>query len=378
MKPLLLRLLTSILGLCVVTISQGADFTENGIGYTILDSSAKTVEVCESFVHENVVIPATTTQGYKVIRVGEWAFRDSNAKTVELPNTVVSIGDYAFAYAQFLTSVTGANSVRNLGQSAFYKCGKLSKVTISSSVTEIKANTFCDCESLTDVTIPNSVTVIGDNAFRRCKSLTYVAIPNSVTRIGNYGFGSCSKLASISLPRSIVKLGEGAFAYCSLSILVVPDQLQELPPYCFGGNALKEVVIGRNLQKIERSAFSIDGRTSFIIRCFAEIPPKCDFYAFNDYSTTVMYENYELYVPIGSKALYERRHDDEGKTSGWWRFEKIYDTLESSGIESTNEDINTPTIIGAVDMQGRSVDKDASGMVILRYSDGSVKKIVNK
>ena len=55
-------------------------------------------------------------------------------------------------------------------------------------VTSIGEYAFYYCEWLTSVTIPNSVTSIGDYAFQWCSGLTSVTIPNSVTSIGDYAF----------------------------------------------------------------------------------------------------------------------------------------------------------------------------------------------
>ena len=65
---------------------------------------------------------------------------------------------------------------------------------IPNSVTSIGDWAFSGCDSLQSVTIPNSVTSIGDHAFRWCKSLQSVTIPNSVTKIGNYAFCGCRLL----------------------------------------------------------------------------------------------------------------------------------------------------------------------------------------
>jgi hypothetical protein len=86
--------------------------------------------------------------------------------------------------------------VTSIGNRAFYNCSSLTSITIPNSVTSIGDYAFAYC-SLTSVTIPNSVTSIGNNAFAYC-SLTSVTIPNSVTSIGDYAFRSCSSLTSIA------------------------------------------------------------------------------------------------------------------------------------------------------------------------------------
>ncbi len=132
-----------------------------------------------------------------------------------IPNSVTSIGDYAFSNCPNLTSVVIPNSVTSIGISAFSGCSGLTSVEIPNSVTNIGEAAFRGCSGLTSVVIPNSVTSIGDYAFFYCSSLTSVEIPNSVTSIGDYAFAHCSGLTSVEIPNSVTNIGEAAFSDCS-------------------------------------------------------------------------------------------------------------------------------------------------------------------
>ncbi len=108
------------------------------------------------------------------------------------------------------------------------------EITIPNSVTTIGNYAFEDCSSLTSVTIPNSVTSIGKRAFRDCSSLTSVTIPNSVTSIGNYAFSSCSKLTSITIPNSVTSIGYEAFYDCTnLTSITIPNSVTSIGNYAF-------------------------------------------------------------------------------------------------------------------------------------------------
>ena len=128
-----------------------------------------------------------------------------------IPNSVTSIGNYAFYYCTGLTSVTIPNSVTSIGDSAFDHCTGLTSITIPNSVTSIGNLAFLYCTGLTSVTIPNSVTSIGEGAFAHCYGLTSVTIGNSVTSIGNQAFLYCTGLTSVTIPNSVTSIGEGAF-----------------------------------------------------------------------------------------------------------------------------------------------------------------------
>ena len=146
---------------------------------------------------------------------------DSNLASVTIPNSVTSIGDYAFFYCRGLTSITIPNSVTSIGNSAFYGCSGLTGVTIPNSVTSIGNYVFQNCSGLASVTIPNSVISIGNQSFHNCSGLTSLTIGNSVTSIGNYAFYQCSGLTSIeSKATTAPTFGTDAFYNVSSTIPV--------------------------------------------------------------------------------------------------------------------------------------------------------------
>ena len=132
-------------------------------------------------------------------------------KDLRIPNSVTSIGNYAFYYCSGLTSVAIPNSVTSIGHCAFYYCSGLTSVTIGNSVTAIGAYAFRDCTGLTSITIPNSVTSIGSYAFDYCTGLTSVIIPNSVTSIGSNAFYRCRGLTSVTIGSGVTSIGSQAF-----------------------------------------------------------------------------------------------------------------------------------------------------------------------
>ena len=162
------------------------------------------------------------------------AYANASGTTYTIPDSVTSIGDYAFYECSSLTSVTIGDSVTKIGNYTFEVCSSLTSVTIGNGVTTIGEGAFCDCSSLTsvyisnisawynisfisscanplsngcnlylnnelvtDLTIPDSVTTIVERAFEGCSSLTRVTIPDSVTTIGAWAFDGCSSLTSV-------------------------------------------------------------------------------------------------------------------------------------------------------------------------------------
>ena len=118
-------------------------------------------------------------------------------KNTIIPNSVTSIGGWAFSYCYGLTSITIPNSVTAIGNGAFEGCIGLTSVDISNSVTSIGRYAFYNCQGLTSINIPYSVTSIGNYAFFWCTGLTSIVIPNSVTSIGNEAFKNCWDLTDV-------------------------------------------------------------------------------------------------------------------------------------------------------------------------------------
>ena len=137
-----------------------------------------------------------------------------------IPDSVTSIGQYAFSGCSGLTSVTIPNSVTSIGERAFSGCSGLTSVTIPDSVTSIGNYVFSGCSGLTSVVIPDSVMSIGGSAFSGCSGLTSVTIGNSVTSIGYGAFENCSRLASVVIPDSVTSIGNDAFRETAYDTLV--------------------------------------------------------------------------------------------------------------------------------------------------------------
>ena len=189
-------------------------------------------------------------------------------KNTKIPDSVTSIGDFAFCDCTGLTSVTIGNSVTSIGNYAFYKCTGLTSITIPNSVTSIGNYAFYGCTGLTSVTIGNSVTSIGEWAFSGCRGLTGIKIPNSVTSIGDYAFYNCTGLASITIGNGVTSIGEATFYKCTgLTGITIPNSVTSIGFEAFRGcTGLTGITIPDSVTSIGNDAFyKCTGLTSVTI-----------------------------------------------------------------------------------------------------------------
>ena len=227
--------------------------------------------------------------------IKDYAFDNCQSiKSVEIGNSVTSIGWSAFADCSGLTSVSIPNSVTSIGDYAFYNCSGLTSITIPNTVTSIGSGTFyntgiynsesnwdngvlyidnCLTEATSDVvkgsyTIKKGTRIIGDRAFEYCSGLTSVTIPNSVTSIGQYTFVECSGLTSVTIGNSVTSIGHCAFEFCSgLTSVTIGNSVTSIGSGAFlGCSELTSVTIPNSVTSIGEQAFnSCSGLTSVTI-----------------------------------------------------------------------------------------------------------------
>lgn len=307
----------------------------------------------------------------KVTSIGKDAFHDRSSMTsVTIPNSVTSIGSKAFSGCSKLTSITIPNSVTTIGTSAFEGCSGLTSVTIPNGVTTIGDFAFKDCSGLTSITIPESMTKILRETFSGCSGLTSVAIPNSISYIGSHAFYKCSNLPSITIPNSVTNIGEMAFANCSgLTSIVIPNSVEKIGDGAFYEcSNITSVTIGSSVTEIGKRAFYWWAKNITIISLI-EKPFGID----GDNSANMVfgpttYKNSTLYVPIGTKQLYQY-------SRGWRDFQNIMEGIPT-GIEAVTDSKQEPVSYYSLD--GRIIDSPKSGTVVVKKQGKRMKKVLIK
>ena len=341
-------------GICYQTASGGVNVVKESSGY---DNYANLI---------NAVIPSVVGyngHNYQVVRIADQAFSFAeNLESIEIPNTITTIGAGAFYNCSSLTSITIPNSVTSIGNSAITGCANLLSVNISSSVKSIGTNNLKECpmleqiwvdpentvydsrencnaliktstnellmgcntsfipstvESIADhafynfdglktITLPASVTKIGYQAFRDCDGLERVAINGQLSSFGAHAFEGCSSLHDVQLCEGIQYISLNCFESCnSLKTINIPESVNVIDScaflYCTN---LESVNLGENIQRIGGKAFmSCSSLTS--IHSYIQMPQNvsCGSRVFDGVDKSLCM----LFVPDGTVSLYQAR-----------------------------------------------------------------------
>ena len=203
-----------------------------------------------------------------------------------------------------------------LGDYVFNGCSGLTSLTLPSSVTKIGCYALLNCIGLTSLTLPSSVTEIGEHAFLNCRGLTNFTIPSGVTKIGAGAFFCCYGLISLTIPSSVTAIGSRAFNDCS-GLTSIYAYMEKLPE------------TGSNL----------------FLGCDEK---KCT-----------------VYVPKGTY--------DDYFVSEFGFFSHIVE-FDATGIDKTTTSTDVEEI-SRYSLNGQRLVGPTKGLNIVKYSDGSVKKV---
>ena len=248
--------------------------------------------------------------------LGDYMFCGCSALTsLTLPSSVTKIGNYAFEYCSGLTSMKIPFSVTSIGGSAFKGCSGLTSLVIPSGVTEIGVGAFHFCSGLTSLVISSGV--IGSSAFENCSGLTSLIMSSGVTSIGSSAFKNCSGLTSLVIPSGVTKIGYYAFENCSglTSIYVYAEQIYTIGLVAFKG---------------------------------------CD------------KNNCKVYVPKGTYDYYIKYSD--------FRYFKNIEEFDATGINNVITPFHAKEV-SRYSINGQRLSAPTKGLNIVKYSDGSVKKV---
>ena len=152
-----------------------------------------------------------------ITSIGDYAFYQSNAFRVTIPDSVKDIGNSAFQGCENLTSATVSEGVETIGDEAFRGCTALTHIDFPASIISVGTAAFMSCTEMVSVRFqPGSSNVeLGDNLFSQCRHLTHVTLPQTANRISAGMFQSCISLPSLYIPASVRMIGANPFTSCN-------------------------------------------------------------------------------------------------------------------------------------------------------------------
>ena len=259
-------------------------------------------------------------------------------KAGTLPDRIASSKKYKITNLKIIGEINGTDlrMIREMAgrnSSGDYTDGKLSVLDLS----EAKIVEGGGCYSNYLYT---SNDVIGNLAFEGCSGLTSLNLPAGITSIGYRAFKGCSGLTSLTLPDGITVIGYSAFQYCSgLTSLNLPAGITSIGSYAF---------------------VNCSGLTSIYV--YAEKVPYIGSIVF----VGVDAKKCTLYVPMGTR--------DDYRLSGFGNYFENIVEFEATGIDKTTTSTDVEEV-ARYSVNGQRLSAPTKGLNIVKYSDGSVKKV---
>ena len=245
----------------------------------------------DAFYYNKSISDISFEEGSVIQTIEENAFRGSSLSSISIPNTVTSIGDFAFDGCNNLVSVGALpDSLSTIGRRTFYECEKLSDISLNPQLKTIEQYAFYGCVGLTEITIPDSVELIEKAAFYKCSNLTRIIIGKNVSEIGESVFLNCPNLTEIvvdnnnlyyssengmlfnkdktellaypsatgviTVPNTVKTIGYGAFVDTQITEISIPEGTTTIESYsiCFNYQ-LHTVNLPSSIESIGEEAF---------------------------------------------------------------------------------------------------------------------------
>ncbi|MDD3323376.1 MAG: leucine-rich repeat domain-containing protein [Paludibacter sp.] len=276
------------LDLSVVTIAayKGLEGTTDETNHEYLANEIPSDAISYKLWNLHLILPNSITS------IGNYAFTNIySIRKLTIPNSVVSIGRCAFSSCGF-DSIILPSSLKIIGQEAFSRCTRLKYISIPNSVELIDGYAFMHCPDLIGITLGNETSFIDKDAFDFCPNLEYIEISpentkyssndgilynkkktvlikcpegksgnttlaNSLIEIQDGSFEYCTKLTGILLGSSITKIGNNAFYNCnSLTEMNLGNSVNEIGNEIFlSCDSLKTVTLNNSIKSLPNGTF---------------------------------------------------------------------------------------------------------------------------
>lgn len=197
-------------GYIVIDNEKGDNITL--VSKTITENGTYKSEDDNADGYSNVVINVET--GYDETLIKNYIQRSSQFTSFELPSGIDSIGAYAFANCQSLTTLNLPTTIQYISSYAFYRTN-ITLTSLPSNVRSIGIYAFASCPNVTLSSLPSTVTIIDSYAFQYCKNIPSISCDGAITSLNTGAFlGNSSnlmKIASARFPNMVISSMSGVF-----------------------------------------------------------------------------------------------------------------------------------------------------------------------
>ena len=194
---------------------------------------------------QNCTGATSLTLGNSVVRIDETAFNGCTnfAGDLVIPDSMTGTLGAVFRYCGFNGKLTVGDGITAIGNNAFQNC-KFTSLELGNSIESIGERAFFGCSSLTgDLVIPDSVESIGRFAFMNCSSLNgKLVLSKNLKSLGQTAFSSCPFTGTIMIPSGVTELPASVFYGSNATCFVIPASVNSFAASSLNSSLQKYIV----------------------------------------------------------------------------------------------------------------------------------------
>ena len=222
------------------------DDLEEQVTYRMVSDEEIEIRGFSGFNTSGELVIPEKIHGKSVIYIGKHAFFRTDFEKVYFPKSVMSIGEFAFAFCDQLKSIVFSEGLIDIKNNAFTGCKKLEEVDFPQSLKTVGKRMFSDT-SIKNVSLPEKIAVLQEGAFRGCAFLEKVILNEGLKIIQSEAFG-LTKMTELIVPKSVTEIANDAFGYSrdqqiTLAILGMETTMKKIPKniiiYCLPGSQIQ-------------------------------------------------------------------------------------------------------------------------------------------
>lgn len=275
------------------TLTIGSIMTS--LGQNAFRNCFNIINLSLPFIGSNINDTLSTIAYLLGENAGENAYTNYFLSTLTITGNITSLPDFAFKGLVRAGTINLPNTITSIGKEAFGAVK--ANVNLNNNITQITDQMFKNYQG-TALSLPSTVIAIGSYAFSGASNLASLTIPKSVLSVGEYAFKGVKCIVSFEQGTAISTLGQNTFREYLGGGFVIPSTVHTLGNYAFYGSEITSIIIPLTVNTLGEGVFENSAKLKTVTLYNTQVAAKMFYNC--DALTTI---NFEGVTIIGVSAF---------------------------------------------------------------------------